>query len=672
MRCMSALIVLVLLQASLISVQSQTRLEPDINVFFPKTKYGDLALSPSGKFLAFPDYRQYENEIVIVDLKLKKEIKRIKIRSRELNWVKWATEERLLAGVSYMVSGYLKGERKKRGADGNLYWVQEVKIHRVMALNKDGLERIFLFDKADEDMQNFVGLSKIEDILPNDPDHILMPAYDKGYGLWKVNIQSGELEKIEAGTANTYDWKVDHKGNAVVRYDSLKNGKIVKIYVRAPGQQKWQVIAKIRSEDLDIFNPIGPTKDPSIYYVSGRPVGFDKVGIFRYDLQNSKFLDQISSHDRVDLHTALIDDGGRYYGSVYYNDRYTYDFLDDDLNEHMKGLDVFFGNEYNILVKDVSLNGLIWILYVSGPRDPGSYYSYNTETHKADFLLSDNYDLEEQDLNKVEVIQYSSRDGVDLSGYLTVPTYPHSLPAPLIVMPHGGPQVRDYYIYNRMVQYLASLGYQVFQPNFRGSRGFGQKFEEAGYKEWGGKMQDDVTDGVKYLIESGKVSEDRICIMGLSYGGFSALSGVVKTPDMYQCAISINGVTDLREMIKYDLKRFKDSEGLEKFVKGTIGDLRHDSALIKERSPIHNTNKIKAPVLLIHGSEDDVVPVKQSRSFQSIMEKAKKSSKYIELADTDHNLMNVHNENSQSDDFYDAYKDALLAVSDFLNEHLSP
>lgn len=671
-RVFGLVLVTVVLSAVTFSTNAHAQTPPDIESFFLTPEHGGLAVSPSGKFLAFPDYSNRHHELVIFNLKTKSEVKRVDMNSRKLNWVKWATEDRLLIGVTYYIRGYIKEQGKKRDADGTISALQRVNMHRVMALDRDGGNRIFLFDKAKQSMQRYVGLAEIEDTLPSDPGHILMPAYDKKYGLWKVNIKTGDLKKVESGTARTYDWKTNHEGIAVVRYDSFKKGKIIKIFVRTPGQKEWQPLVKVRTEDLDTFNPIGPTKDPSIYYVSARPTSSDKVGIFRYDLKAKKFLDQISSHDRVDLHNALIDDGGSYYGSVYYNDRYTYDFLDDDLNDHMTGLNTFFGNEYNILVKDVSVNGLIWILYVSGPRDPGSYYAYSTKTRKAEFLLSDNYELEEKNLNKMEIVNYTSRDGVKLSGYLTVPAQPQSRPAPLLVLPHGGPQARDYYVYDRMVQYLASSGYQVFQPNFRGSRGFGQKFEQAGYKEWGGIMQDDVTDGVQHLIKNGKVNKGRICIMGLSYGGFSALSGAVKTPDLYQCAISINGVSDLSELIKYDLKRFKGSDGLEKFVKDTIGDLKSDKGMIKARSPINNIDKIKIPILVIHGNSDEVVPVSQSQAFVKAMKKANKDINYIEFPDIDHNLLNGRNEDIQSDTYYDAYKETLLSAEEFLAEHLKP
>ncbi len=221
---------------------------------------------------------------------------------------------------------------------------------------------------------------------------------------------------------------------------------------------------------------------------------------------------------------------------------------------------------------------------------------------------------------------------------------------PLVVLPHGGPHARDTMEFNYQAQFLANRGYGVFQPNFRGSTGYGQRFMEAGYGEWGGKMQDDITDGVRYLIRQGIANPKRICIMGGSYGGYAALMGGIKTPDLYRCVISINGVTDLG-MLRTQTRR----STAEQFQRISLGKAWDDRDEQKRRSPTDNARAFKAPVLLIHGKDDLVVEYDQARQ----MERANKKVTFVTLDGEDHYLSRGETRLA-----------ALTAVEKFLARHL--
>jgi dipeptidyl aminopeptidase/acylaminoacyl peptidase len=201
----------------------------------------------------------------------------------------------------------------------------------------------------------------------------------------------------------------------------------------------------------------------------------------------------------------------------------------------------------------------------------------------------------------------------------------------------------------------------VFQPNFRGSDGFGRAFAESGYGEWGRKMQDDVTDSVKMLVDKGTADPARICIVGASYGGYAALAGAALTPDLYRCAVSIAGVSDLDDFITYRKRNWgSDSEGYTYWLKA-IGDPDKDKQKLRETSPVHLADKIRIPVLLIHGTDDFVVPISQSRDMKKALDRAGKPTELIEFEKEGHSFLMAHNEIRM-----------LSSIDKFLGKHLGP
>ena len=656
------------------STSSTAQTIPDIEAFFPSEKYGKPALSPTGKLLAMPDYSGEHHKVIIVDLTTKKTIYTHPMGDLRVNWVQWATEDRILLSLTFGHAQRLSSQWFTRDENGNITRDVTIRYSRIIAMNIDASEQTIMFKNTNNKVKKNFSLSRVTDILPNDPDHILMPAKASKYTLWKVNIHTGDAVSIEKGSSKTTAWKTNQDGVPVVRFDRIGWGSsaYVKVFVRAPGKKKWEKVATVRQKDLKKFNPIAQSENPAIYYVSARPKGYDRASIFKYDLQSKQILEQVSSNTRVDLFNALVDDGGNYYGSVYYEDRLEYDFLDKKIDSHMKRLDAFFEEENNILINDISANGRVWLLHVSGPREPGGYYTYNTETQKTEKFISRNTSLKKSDLGKIEIINYESRDGQKLRGYLTKPAHPKQNPAPLLVMPHGGPHSRDYYEYDRTVQFYVSRGYQVFQTNFRGSTGFGDKFEHAGYKKWDGIMIDDITDGVLHLINNGKVDKDHICIVGASYGGYAAYIGAVKTPNLYKCAVSISGVSDIINTIKFDLKRFKDAKEIKDFILQSIGNPKKDKDMLIAQSPITHAGEIKIPVLIIHGDADEVVPVEQSRAMHAALLQGGGKSKFIEYSGADHSLFGLDVSNKSADDYYFTHKQSMKAVETFLSEHLKP
>jgi dipeptidyl aminopeptidase/acylaminoacyl peptidase len=236
----------------------------------------------------------------------------------------------------------------------------------------------------------------------------------------------------------------------------------------------------------------------------------------------------------------------------------------------------------------------------------------------------------------VQPYPYKARDGLDIPAYITLPPGKPLNKLPLIVMPHGGPDARDRIGFDWMAQFFANRGYAVLQPNFRGSWGYGHKFTDAGQLQWGLKMEDDLTDGVKKLVADGMVDPKRVCIVGASYGGYAALAGATLTPDVYACAISFAGVSDLPKMLAQERARYgKDSQTVS-FWTTRIGSPFDDSEQLRATSPARHADQVRCPVLLLHGEGDTTVPIEQSEIMNDALKSAGKQVEFIRFPGEDH------------------------------------
>lgn len=414
-----------------------------------------------------------------------------------------------------------------------------------------------MFSNANNRMQSANWrLSQITDYMPDDPEHVLMPADNRGrYSLWKVNILTGDAEIFEEGTRRTIGWHTID-GVAVMRLDLSSRGRRMYIYTRRDAESRWERTLTIRRRDIQEqqnqtdFEWAGETGVPGQIYVRGQPKGSDFIGIHRYDLESGQYLESVAERDDFDIGSALVNDwSGEFLGYSYVADRREFSFTNRQFDAHYRGLLNYFGDQ--IEVYPVSFGGDRMIVSASGPTEIGSYYLYDFDATHIELLSVIWPSSTEVRTFEVQPYAYEARDGLSISGYVTWPASGPGPSTPLVVMPHGGPEARDSIVFDFMPQYLANQGYAVFQPNFRGSYGFGQAFMEAGHQQWGLAMQTDIEDGVRRLMAEGRVDPDRICLVGFSYGGYAALSGLATSPDLYKCAIAGGSVTDLRRFLDF-------------------------------------------------------------------------------------------------------------------------
>lgn len=332
---------------------------------------------------------------------------------------------------------------------------------------------------------------------------------------------------------------------------------------------------------------------------------------------------------------VVTDDAQRLIG-LSYNDIYTeYDFGEPRLKATWPQVrQVFAGRQVTLTSTTPDYAKLI--VYVEGTGEPGGYYLVDMGAKKVKRIGAAYPALNGGDISQVQAIKYKAADGLEISGYLTLPNGKASKNLPLIVMPHGGPQARDTAGFDWWAQAMASRGYAVLQPNFRGSAGYGRKFVEAAYGEWGGKMQTDLSDGVRVLAKSGTIDPNRVCIVGASYGGYAALAGITLDKGVYRCAVAVAGVSDMGKMLDRETARSGSESTTVRYWKRYMGVERSSDAKISERSPVNFAEKADGPVLLIHGKDDTVVYYDQSVAMRRALEKARKPVEFVTLKAEDH------------------------------------
>lgn len=271
------------------------------------------------------------------------------------------------------------------------------------------------------------------------------------------------------------------------------------------------------------------------------------------------------------------------------------------------------------------------IVRTEGVGDPQSWWKVNIATGHAD-PLGVSYPMLASDVGPMRMVHYKAADGLEIAGVLTLPPGRPATRLPVVIFPHGGPAARDYPAFDWWAQAFAAQGYAVFQPNFRGSTGYGAAFEKAGHGEWGRKMQSDISDGLAELVRQGIVDPKRACIMGASYGGYAALAGVTLQQGVYRCAVSVAGVSDVQQMYQSDVERSGGDKTLIRALKAEIGSGR----ALKDVSPIRFVDRADAPILLVHGKDDTVVQYEQSNAMARALRAAGKPVEFVTLPGEDH------------------------------------
>lgn len=399
------------------------------------------------------------------------------------------------------------------------------------------------------------------------------------------------------------------------------------LYYRERDGEPFRKIKGKRPGDETLYNletliPIASSDRG--YAIANKTTG--RYGVYRYDFSTDTLGEPVFEHPKVDVDTIVRSQRTGEPDAVLFTDeRERMIWLDKEMQALQGRLDKALPGRVNRIVSRDGTDNRMIVWSTTG-SDPGAYYLYD-RTKRALTELARPYEkLDGKILAPVEPVSYSARDGLSIPAYLTRPIGRGDKGLPLIVMPHGGPFLRDKWAYDNWVQFLANRGYVVLQPNFRGSTGYGKAFVDAASGEFGRKMQDDLDDGVRWLADKGLVDAKRVCIMGGSYGGYAAMWAAARNPEIYRCAISFAGISEIREMLHYDPSGWI----ARRYYRDWRDRIRGDSKFDLERvSPLAHAKEIRIPLLLAHGKKDQTVPFSQTERLHKALLAAHREHEYV-------------------------------------------
>ena len=638
--------------------------ELPLEAFVKHGDYLELTVSPDGNHLAA---RLRQDDTVFLVIMRRADMQVIggakPAPNSEVHSVTWVNNERVVFEYA----------EKRPGFDA------PIPTGELIAINIDNSKRKLLYGFRAGDAKTGSRISTREDtyasheilsVLPDDEDHILIIEYpwslegnyyydnrSKRSIISKLDVYSGRKKRVEilpyngaqalanlAGDVSYMSWRSeDSKYHAAYREDSESewipldvsfsdhapqpvavNAASTKVYFLIPyGEREIRTMFELELATGE-FTPLFEGLDANLSrWITDAESLEPVIGISRFDRPSYHYVESADS-PMIKIHKMLTR--------------------------------AFEGRE--VTVTSRTDDGKYILLQLTSDRDPGEFHILNTETRQAEFLWANRSWIDPDTMRPMQHLEFESQDGVRYFGYLTLPQLAEGDPKPpLLVIPHGGPHgTRDYWEYNSEVQLFANRGFAVLQVNFRGSGGYGEVFKGMGYREWGGKMIDDIVGATRSVVEADTVDGDRICIFGGSYGGYASLMSVVRAPDLYRCTIGYVGVYDLGSM--YEKGDIPISWGGIGYLERVLG---RDELQLAEFSPVNHVDDIEAAVMLIHGDQDLRVPVEHAKMMRKALEKAGKDVKWQLYGQSGHGVYSTESQ-----------REMYEGILEFLHTHLGP
>lgn len=492
--------------------------------------------------------------------------------------------------------------------------------------------------------------TRVANILPNDPNNILISYSEAQRGqtfrnasYYIYNLKTEKKRLVLKGNEKYYNIRFDDEGNPISANGYDDRTKETIYYKRDIGSSSWEEFYRKSRNDYDDFEVVSDYVDDaktSVYVISNN--GEDKSGLWLYDLANKKYVKKIYSDKIKDLYGPLYHYNRAKYprkfiGVSTYKDRFKRIFLNNELTLEVEALyyqlEQIIPNSHTLSIESSDYNSDTFVVKNSGPKDPGSFYLIHN--NQLQYLGNVKPFLKTEDLASLSYISYPSSDGQKIYAYIHKPN--GQGPFPLIVMPHGGPFVEEVILFDEWPQFFANNGFMVIQPQYRGSYGYGVDFHKMAFingGEGGKKMQDDLDYGAKYLIDEGIVDKNNVFMFGWSYGGYASLIASMNDDKLYKCVVAGAAVADIVQQYNYYGKFLSGSQKTrqESYTKGSI-------------NPIDNIDDIKVPLLIIHGDNDQRVPIKHAYKFVEELTKKNINHEFIVLEGADHFLGTIGYEN---------------------------
>lgn len=627
--------VVTLLALSVISLCAHGRAQaapPPIDAYGKLPGIEQISLSPSGQRYAFIAVFGDKRKLVAANLGDKTDKKVLlatDVGDAKVIDVSWAGDDHLLVTISHTVP---------LGID---FDVSKTELNTVVVLSLSSGKVFVVFDKH-PDVGNFVeGRYGVAQVGGHWYGYFGGVTYGDTGGerflqhmwpdLYRVDLDTGSLQLAARGSEVGDDWLVGPDGQVIARttYDQVTGTWRV-----LSGGFAGQVLASGRSKLADVGSLMrGRTADtividrPSEHGSSFQELKLDGGG-------------EVKTPEDADVVSVLPDPvSGLWIGDVSGGDQPTPSFFSPTAEARIRGvLKGFKGHWVALVSYTPNLDRMI--VETSGSGDSTTYWLVDMAARRADPIGYERPEIGPDDVGTIEMVDWKAADGLALHGVLSLPPGRDPKNLPLVVMPHGGPEDRDYPVFHWWAQLFASRGYAVFQPNFRGSSGYGVDFRDAGFGQWGRKMQTDVSDGVAVLVKQGIVDPKRACIVGGSYGGYAALAGVTVQQGLYRCSVSLAGVSDLEGMLDYARDRWAGGASLDqRYWKAFMGVTSAWHTELNAISPVKLARQADAPILLIHGKDDTIVPIEQSYEMQRALKDAGKPVELVVLPGADHHLL---------------------------------
>ena len=609
-----------------------------VEYFTRYDQLGSLELSPNGEFVAASVGQSGQYSLMVFSVKDKKIVGGVRMPDRmtvaEFHWV---SDERLIymtgaqfPGKRYAtVTGEIFGVDRDGKGQQRLYgsWGAQQKTGTNMRVREATFAYAELLSMLRGDGR-YVLIAEYPWKLKgneyfNDPD--AMPIYSR------LDVRTGTKAKVGWVPLAGARLLVDNHDQVRFAVGRNEQQRLTAIW-KAAADDAWSTF-DLPGFDQETVRPRRFTKDDGAVYFTAAKQGEPFEALYRLDL-TSQQVTKAAGFEASDVGGIIMDFADREIVGVYsLADSAEVQWLnpDDPAARLYQSLRRAFADQY-VHIASTTQDGHLALAFVNSSVNPGEYYLFDTTKRSADFFLASRQWVDPRQMRPKEAVEVKARDGLVLHGYLTRPAGAGE--HPLVVFPHGGPHgLYDDDSFEGDVQLLANRGYAVLQINYRGSGGYGVKFEEAGYREWGARMQDDVTDATLWAIEQKVTSADRICIFGASYGAYAALMGAVREPKMYKCAIGLAGVYDLELMLSSaDVPRSRSGRAY-------LGDvLGNDKEQLRSRSPVYNANLIEAAVMLIHGEADWRADFEQATRMKAALEKNGKPVEWLALAGEGHGI----------------------------------
>lgn len=593
--------------------------------FFRNPEQSGFQLSPNGEYISFMKPWERRMNIFVQKIGAEEAVRVTSATERDIPAYFWSGNERIV---------YLQD----RGGDEN---------YRLYTVSTDGAEsreltpfentRVTIIDSLEEqDDFILIGMNRRDQRL---------------FDVYRLNLETGELTLLEENPGDIAGWMTDHDGKLRVAVRS--DGVNTSLLYRDKEDEPFRNI--LTTDFRESVSPLFFTFDNTKLYVASN-LGRDKSAIFVFNPRTVEHEELLFEHPDVDVSSLFRSRKRKVItGTGFTTDRFRYHFFDEERAALQNELEERLPGD-EVVVASMSRDETKVLVYAGSDRTRGTYFFFDRETKDFRKLAELAPWLPKERMAPMTPVSYVSRDGLTIHGYLTLPPGKEPKNLPVVIHPHGGPWVRDGWGFDPQVQFLASRGLAVLQMNFRGSTGYGRAFWEAGFKEWGRSMQDDITDGVLWLVEQGIADPKRVGIYGASYGGYAVLAGLAFTPDLYACGVDYVGVSNIFTLLEtippyWELGR--------QMLYEKIGHPEKDKELLKAASPVFHADRITAPLFVAQGANDPRVKKAESDQIVEALRSRGIEVEYMVKENEGHGFRNEENR-------FDFYR----AMERFLATHL--